>query len=537
MATFRLIWAMLVLVWACPAVGATLRRVALLVAHPTGGPGTEPLRFAEQDALKMLAVLKDLGGFRESDTALLLAPTPDEVLDALQSTEARVRAAADAGERVLLLFYYSGHAASGELRLGTQGLNMGAVRRFLQISRAEMRIAFVDACQSGAITRLKGGRPGPSFVVDVEPARNSRGYVIVTSSSEHEASQESDDLHGSFFTHYLVSGLRGAADRSGDALITLSEAYAHAYNRTVSHTADTRGGTQHPTYSYDLQGNGAIVLTRLAGLGALLFSEGSVGDYLIYDLGRNVVVGEVDNRPGERRRLHVPQGRYAIKKRTREHLLLQAVDIGPRQQVMVQESAFERVAFEDDLTKGMAERVAWRESAPRVAVSARIGYQSFFDRPTRETLFHPSPLVGVRLQGTNWIGERWSVHADAALGQARSTLELGPYREQLPLTFTLMVAGAGLTYDWWLGRARIQVGPRISALYARRDFEADAIAYQDLFTFSPGLGLGVTWRTGRLQLGVETRAHYLRYTTAADDLADDRSLGFAEGYLSVGYTP
>jgi len=75
-----------------------------------------------------------------------------------------------------------------------------------------------------------------------------KGDAFMTSSSANEASQESDAIRGSFFTYYLVSGLRGAADMIHDGRITLNEAYQYAYNETLSRTEKTMGGTQHPNY-------------------------------------------------------------------------------------------------------------------------------------------------------------------------------------------------------------------------------------------------------------------------------------------------
>lgn len=67
-------------------------------------------------------------------------------------------------------------------------------------------------------------------------------------SSADEAAQESDRIGGSFFTHALVSGMRGAADASGDGKITLTEAYRFAFEETLQRTAQTQFGSQHPAY-------------------------------------------------------------------------------------------------------------------------------------------------------------------------------------------------------------------------------------------------------------------------------------------------
>ncbi len=528
----RLLPLALLLTLAATATGE-VRRVAVLVAHPEGGPGTEALRYVERDAEKVRHVLTELGGVDPADARLLVAPSADQVVEALAAAERRVGAHIAAGHRAVLLFYYSGHAAAGELQLGDSRLDMAAIRRALSSSAAEVRIGLLDACQSGAITRLKGGTRAPSFVVDAQDARSSVGYVIITSSSEHEASQESDDLRGSFFTHYLVSGLRGAADRSGDAQVSLDEAYAYAYDRTVVHTAGTRGGTQHPTYTYDLQGNGSVVLTRLAGLGALVFPEAAEGTYLVYDVVRDAVVGEVEKPAGERRGLAVAAGTYAIRKRAAHHLLVQRVEIRPREQRVVDEGAFEAVDFEDDVTKGPGWLRDRRTTRRGWSVGVRGGYQAFFDEATRSELFHPSPVLGVRVEGANLVAPKLSLHLDGAFGQTSEVLVLGPYAEAHAVDFSIVVAGLGLTWDVWLGDAVVQVGPRISALYARRRFADGAAPFQDLFTVSPGASLGLTWWLGDLGVGVEGRAHYLRYATETED----RSLGFGEGYLTVGYSP
>ena len=86
--------------------------------------------------------------------------------------------------------------------------------------------------------RSKGVRAAPAFDVQQAQAASTRphGLVLIASSSADEESQESDEIGASFFTHYLASGLLGDADASGDGKVTLSEAYAYAYARTVGET-------------------------------------------------------------------------------------------------------------------------------------------------------------------------------------------------------------------------------------------------------------------------------------------------------------
>jgi hypothetical protein len=102
------------------------------------------------------------------------------------------------------------------------------------------------------------------------------GHAFLTSSSADEAAQESDLIKGSFFTHYLVSGLRGAADATGDGKVTLNEAYHYAFNETLASTERTRFGAQHPTYDISLTGTGDIVLTDLREISAGLAVSGEI---------------------------------------------------------------------------------------------------------------------------------------------------------------------------------------------------------------------------------------------------------------------
>ena len=526
-------WLLLLLFLPSLAGAVGTRRVAVLIAHPDGGPATERLQYVDRDVFKLADVLGELGGFAAEDLLLLIEPDVDALRAALAEAETRLASARAAGQHTLLLFYYSGHAASGSLQMGDERLSMTELQATLRGTSADMRLAFLDACQSGAITRIKGGYRGPSFVVDVEPEQDARGYVVITSSSAHEASQESEELRGSFFTHHLVSGLRGAADRSQDSVVSLEEAYAYAYHRTVAQTAGTRSGTQHPTFTYDLRGNGAVPLTRLGGQGALVFPGPIEGQFLIYDRGRDLVVGEVTKIAGQPVRLSVPPGRYVIKQRAGTHLRLQTLEVQGTKQQPVQPELFQTIAFEEDVTKGPSwirdrwtRRTAW-------SLSARMGFQRFFDAPSRAALFHPTPLIGLQLEGRNLLAPRLSLQFDAAFGGTQAVVQAGPYAEALPVDFMAVVGGLGLSWDWWLSDLRLQIGPRLSALYLRRDFSDDSAPFQDLFTLCPGVATGLTWRLASFIIGLEARAHYLRYATETDN----RSLGFGEGYFTVGYAP
>src|SRR5262249_26956603 len=152
-----------------------------------------------------------------------------------------------------------------------------------------------------------------------------------TATSESESAQESDALQGSFFTHYLVSGLLGAADGDGDGNVTLGEAYQYAYDNTLRATSRTLAGTQHPTFHYELGGQGEVVLTSQARAtpdrAAIRFPPDK--SYLLIRNGEDgPVVAEVGAHD-RRRRLSVKPGRYFVRGRGAEFLLEGTVVLGP----------------------------------------------------------------------------------------------------------------------------------------------------------------------------------------------------------------
>ena len=258
-----------------PAVVAkATRRVALVVGINDGGPERVKLRYAGSDARSLARVLGDLGGVDAADRVVLLEPTPEDLQTGFATISARVQAARAAGERVQFVFYYSGHADDRGLLLGGRRVDYARLRQQIDAVPAHVRLGLLDSCSSGAFVRAKGGRMRPPLATG---DASVEGHAFLTSSSAAEAAQESDRIGGSFFTHYLVSGLRGAADVNRDRRVTLNEAYRFAFDETLAGTEATPGRAQHPAYDIQLVGSGDLVLTDLRETTASLDITSTVG--------------------------------------------------------------------------------------------------------------------------------------------------------------------------------------------------------------------------------------------------------------------
>ncbi len=284
------------------------RRFGLFVGANDGGQYRVTLRYAHDDARQIAGVLADLGGIAPTDRRLLLDPSVARLSVALDDLAAQL-ATVESGPTEVV-FYYSGHADERGLLLGAERFAYETLRERLEALPATVRIGILDACASGSMVRGKGGRPVSPFLVDT--ARRVEGTAFITSSSADEVSQEADRIGGSYFTHYLVSGLRGAADTTQDGQVTLHEAYNHAFTETLTRTSQSQHGPQHANYDFQLAGTGDLVLTDLNRTTAELVLDDDVEGNLLVRAASGRIVVEVNKRANTPLRLGLAPGRYTL---------------------------------------------------------------------------------------------------------------------------------------------------------------------------------------------------------------------------------
>lgn len=300
-----MLFAALALALSAPA-NAALRH-AVVVGSNRGSSGLEPLEYAEDDAGRFADVLVELGGFDPQKVTVLRGADRKAIENAIGEHAALAAREPDD----FFVFYYSGHADQTGLRIGSESLSFPDLRSDIRSMQSEVRLGILDACRSGEITRTKGMVLGDPFA-DVTEVRQAEGEAWLTAASADEAAQESDNIRGSFFTHYLLSALRGAADQ-GDGVVTLGEAYAYAYDRTVSRTGATTAGTQHPTYDYRITGRGDLPLTDVSQASSrIVLPDDMQGVVTVLRLPDRTPLAEIAKTRGAPVRVAVPPGSYAV---------------------------------------------------------------------------------------------------------------------------------------------------------------------------------------------------------------------------------
>lgn len=286
------------------------KRYALIVGQNAGGKGVENLHFAESDAEHFTDLLSRYGLFLPEDVATLLHPDSSGFARALAKM-VKTTAASTNSQNDLFLLYFSGHADSSGLLLDSTHFAFSALREQFSPITVGMRISIFDACQSGVVVSMKGGKRAPPLALFEE--QNLHGEVVIASAAARELAQESEELKSSIFSFHLMNGLRGSADILPDGKITLNEAYQYAYRKTIETSALTTGVVQHPVYRFAITGEGDIVLTNLTSRkGGIVLDRSCKGSFLVLSRNYTAVYADFFKQDGTERFVALGKGKYTV---------------------------------------------------------------------------------------------------------------------------------------------------------------------------------------------------------------------------------
>ncbi|MCB9744001.1 MAG: caspase family protein [Alphaproteobacteria bacterium] len=523
-------WLALVALWLLPATAAAETvRIGLFVGNNHGIGTDEPLSWAEKEARDMARVFQEMGDFDRERLYVLEGPSANQLRETILQVEAQVREAAADGDDVLLVFYYSGHGSAQGLHLSGTLYPMDQLRRWLEGSEAEVRVAFVDACESGTLARARGGQAVEAIEITVDDALTMSGLAVIASTGPLSVAREDDSFGGGVFSRALLNGLRGSADTDNDGVITLDEAYAYAFSETVVGTASQTLAVQTPEYRYDLSGVGSVVLTRIPSHAAgLVLPEELEGVYTVVSVADGQVVARVDKQPGQVERLALPTGRYVVRKIRAEDVLVAELDLVWGGDRWLEDSQMSDVPLGDPLARG-----GWNLRPYRLGLHGSTW----------------SPLMaGMRPSVGGELDLRALVRPNLGLGgflSLQGTRVTGSYGQANLAAARL---GLGLLYERHLRRADllISAGPELVGLQQRVQYvqyEQDN-HYHEVGLTNRQLG-GGGWATLGLHvpvgpvvgLDLGARGHLLYANVQDQSQASGlRLMGELGGYAGVGFS-
>jgi hypothetical protein len=502
------------------------RRLALLVGVSQFQDAQwRNLRYSAKDADDLAAALRDPTRGHFDQVRVLIRPeetTRAAILSALR----QLRQEATRPDDVVVV-YFSAHGTlardgTGELKrylvttdaayrdIPRTALSMDALKSEFDQLPSRRRLMVLATCHSGSgksllPRELEAELAGIKSGFYARPLEeSSRASMVFAACDWGETAREDEGLRNDIYTHFLINGLNGAADRNIDGAVTATEAHDYARRHTHAFTE----GRQRPSAEILEVGADPVVLSgRIDRTGRPeLFS---------YNPRLDGFTLKVDGEP----RTELPGG-TAVTPGRRTVELTKGDDVLLREVVDI--TAGERLPLERLLS----------QTFPRRSLAVMGGMFSFVDARSRNELLPAAPELAVVLRLEERPLPDLSLVLDVSGSRGRRSLHLTP-GGSVPFTYTSLSLGAAVPYTWRWERLSLYAGPRVAALLLQRSFQTEAFTgAQQYFTVSPGVVGGVVWRLSeRLELSAQTQ---LMLTYVVVD-GRGQAVGFSGGWAGVGY--
>lgn len=504
----------------------TPRRMALLVGiSEFDDPHWRGLRYPAKDATDLAAAMLDPARGRFDQVRVLTRPeetTRAAILAALRELRKQAHRPDD-----VVVVYFSAHGtlardATGELRrflvtrdasyraIAQTALSMDMLKAEFDALSSRRRLLVLASCHSGngksllpkELEKELSGVKSGFYARPLE--ESSRASMVFAACDWGETAREDEGLRNDIYTHFLVEGLGGGADRNTDGAVTATEAHDYARRRTFAFTE----GRQRPSAEILEVGADPVVLSgTIARTGRPeLFSYNPRLDGFTLKVdgeARTELPGGAAVTPGKRT-VELTKGDAVLLRRD------------------VEVSAGERLPLEQLLS----------EAFPRRSLSLLGGMFTFADARSRKELLPLAPEVAVSLRLEDRPLRDFGLLFDVGFSTGRRALQLQP-DDEIRFRYTTFSAGMALPYLWRWERLTLFAGPRVAALYLGRSFEVDTFdSGQRFFTVSPGVVGGMVVRVGE-RLELMTQAQLMLTYVVVD--GEGQAVGFTGGWAGVGY--
>jgi hypothetical protein len=212
-----------------------------------------PLKYTDDDAYHLYAFLKspEGGAIPDGQIKILIddAATKKNILSEVSTTFAK----ADANDVVLL--YMSGHGLEGAfVPVDYDGRNnlvdYDDILNVLAASPAKHKLYIADACHSGSMYAAKTpmSRPIADFYTKIGESKG--GMAVMTSSKTDEVSLEYSGVRHGVFSHYLIEGMKGDANKNNDGYVTIEELFNYVYTNVRHHTNNAQTPSINGDYDH-----------------------------------------------------------------------------------------------------------------------------------------------------------------------------------------------------------------------------------------------------------------------------------------------
>lgn len=156
----------------------------------------------------------------------------------------------------LLLVYFACHGKLGrdeqpmlivrDTRLPTiekTGLSLADIKKSMHSSKARRLVLTLDACHMGVETGR--GIDDPQFIQNAYEL--AEGFALIAASTAQQKALESPEKNSGVFTHYLIEGLSGDADREKKGFVTVDDLKTYVLHSLRRWSIENDEVIQEPT--------------------------------------------------------------------------------------------------------------------------------------------------------------------------------------------------------------------------------------------------------------------------------------------------
>ncbi len=219
------------------------------------------LRYTDDDAYQMFTFFKSPEGGALPDGQVKILIDEDASRENILRQMRSLFLKADENDVVML--YFSGHGLEGSFLPAdfdgfSNKLRHDEIKQIFNESRAKHKICIADACHSGSLLAARS----PVLVTLDKYYKafetTDGGTALLMSSKGEELSLEDNGLRHGVFSHYLMKGMKGNADKNGDTIVTVSELFDYVFGKVRDYT----GGQQTPVLTGDYDKNMPVAVVR-----------------------------------------------------------------------------------------------------------------------------------------------------------------------------------------------------------------------------------------------------------------------------------
>lgn len=171
-----------------------------------------------------------------------------------QATKANIIASAEklfskAKERDRVIFYFAGHGGRDIVApydCDRECLYYKDVKAFFRKAKCNTKLMFVDACHTGSVkgsqkVSVTRFREKVNQIKGIENSdKNDMSKVniaVMTATKAEEVGWQTSEYEKGVFTHFMIKGLSGEANRDGNGYITIQELYYYVYKKVTEKTS------------------------------------------------------------------------------------------------------------------------------------------------------------------------------------------------------------------------------------------------------------------------------------------------------------